>query len=146
MPGQTRPLSLFAQLKASNLSTLNLQIHLESGGGNDTKSKTRSFDVKLPLTHRSIYEPHKATYMHPSGIISYAIFRAPSQNASCGSSAPVLLQLHGAGVETDSEVVRHTMDPLPYLCAFVVFASGVTPWSGDDWRKQNHVSQYSFEC
>jgi predicted esterase len=50
------------------------------------------------------------------------------------SSAPVLLQFHGAGVEADNDMVAHALDPVPDLCAWVVYPTGVTPWSGDDWH------------
>jgi hypothetical protein len=46
----------------------------------------------------------------------------------------VLVVLHGAGLEADSERVRHMLDASPELCAWLLFPSGVTSWSGDDWR------------
>jgi predicted esterase len=45
-----------------------------------------------------------------------------------------MLQLHGAGLEADNEVVVHALDPLPDLCTWVLFPTGVTPWSADDWH------------
>jgi predicted esterase len=45
-----------------------------------------------------------------------------------------MLMLHGAGLEADSDMVRHSLDSLPDLCAWVLFPTGVTPWSGDDWH------------
>lgn len=45
-----------------------------------------------------------------------------------------MLQLHGAGLEAENELVAHALDSLPDLCAWVVFPTGVTPWSGDDWH------------
>lgn len=84
-------------------------------------------------------EAQKITYLHPGGIISYAILRPPSNRVLDGvnhtTSLPVLLSLHGAGVETDSEAVRHSFDEAPDLRAWLLFPSGVTSWSGDDWRK-----------
>lgn len=47
---------------------------------------------------------------------------------------PILLNLHGAGLEADSQRVRHMLDTVPDLRAWVLFPSGVTPWSADDWR------------
>jgi hypothetical protein len=78
------------------------------------------------------------THLHPSGIVSHSILRAPSPNATCVDSsrpAPALIFLHGAGVEVDSSTIRNTFDQLPDLCAWVLCPSGVTTWSGDDWRK-----------
>ena len=51
-----------------------------------------------------------------------------------GQRLPIQLNLHGAGLEADSPQVRHMLDPLPDLRAFVLSPSGVTPWSGDDWH------------
>jgi len=66
------------------------------------------------------------------------MLRPPSPNATCvtngNSSAPVLLQFHGAGVEADNGIVAHSLDPLPDLCAWVLYPTGVTPWSSDDWH------------
>lgn len=77
--------------------------------------------------------------MHPGGIISYAILRAPSMKAIQGlrpdQSLPVLVNLHGAGLEADSQQVRHMLDSAPDLCGWVLFPTGVTSWSGDDWRR-----------
>ena len=86
---------------------------------------------------RTVDSPHKFTYLHPSGIVSYAILRPPSTKAICEVTElklPILLNLHGAGLEAGSDQVRHTLDPVPDLHAWVLFPTGVTPWSGDDWR------------
>jgi len=48
---------------------------------------------------------------------------------------PILLNLHGAGLEADSYQVRHMLDSVPDLHAWVLFPTGGTPWSADDWRK-----------
>lgn len=45
-----------------------------------------------------------------------------------------MLQLHGAGLEAESDLVAHALDSVPDLCAWILFPTGVTPWSGDDWH------------
>ncbi|KAL1587647.1 hypothetical protein WHR41_03449 [Cladosporium halotolerans] len=80
----------------------------------------------------------------PGGMVSYAILRPPSLKAieTCNSpdgKLPILLALHGAGLEADSDQVRHGLDPLPDLCAWVLFPTGVTPWSGDDWHNWGYT-------
>lgn len=94
--------------------------------------------VKVSLQVRSMGEPQKYTFFHQSGILSYAIIRPP-MNTSCyqpyKQNLPVLLSLHGAGLEADDETVRHMLDDAYGVCAFIIFPTGVTPWSGDDWRK-----------
>lgn len=94
--------------------------------------------VMINLTSRSLQETQKYTFQHPSGIISYAIIRPPPLSEACGSSAerlPIFLNLHGAGVEVDSDQARHALDEAYGVCAWMLFPSGVTPWSGDDYRE-----------
>ena len=93
----------------------------------------------LDFSPRNLHEPQKITYRHPGGIISYAILRPPSAAATglvdSYSKLPVLLSLHGAGLEADSHEVRHMLDEVPDLKAWVIFPTGVTSWCGDDWRE-----------
>ncbi len=44
------------------------------------------------------------------------------------------MNLHGAGLESDSHQVRHMLDAVPELGAWVLFPTGMSPWSGDDWH------------
>ena len=94
--------------------------------------------VSYHLSFKDLHAPHKVTFRHRSGIVSYAILRAPPKKVVAISDPkqrlPILLNLHGAGLEADSHQVRHMLDPLPDLRAFVLFPTGVTPWSGDDWH------------
>lgn len=90
------------------------------------------------------YLPQKYTFLHPSGTISYAVIRPPSPNAPCKSSPsnilPILIALHGAGVDADNTQSKEQYDALPDLCSWLVLPSGVTSWSGDDWRKCTGVN------
>ena len=90
-------------------------------------------------TARHSHSPHKITLLHPGGIVSYAILKAPSKKAisrlPSQKRLPILLNLHGAGLEADSHQVRHMLDSVSDLPSWTVFPSGVTPWSGDDWRE-----------
>lgn len=102
---------------------------------NGTQSTT--LQVFQQLNHVPIHRPHKITFVHPGGMASYAMLRPPAKNASCDSrqtKLPVLLALHGAGLEADSPMVTGALDPVDDLCAWVLFPTGVTPWSGDDWH------------
>ena len=95
--------------------------------------------ISHTLLSHDLEEPQKITFLHPGGIVSYAVLRPPSKKASQGVDAntklPVVLHLHGAGVETDSDQVRHTFDEKPDLRGWLLYPSGVTSWCGDDWRK-----------
>jgi hypothetical protein len=100
-------------------------------------SSPEILSIPIPINHVSRYDAHKVTHIHPSGIVSYAVLRPPSKNATCVSDvrpAPVMVLLHGAGVEADSTIVRNSFDKLPDICAWLLMPSGVTTWSGDDWR------------
>ncbi|KAF2640474.1 hypothetical protein P280DRAFT_426472, partial [Massarina eburnea CBS 473.64] len=130
--GQTRPVAFNISLP-NNATFLDYLITYRTVDG-----RLSTLAVSQNLTKASIYEPHKITYLHPGGMVSYAMLRPPAKNASCAagesSSLPVLLALHGAGLEADNGMVAHALDPVPDLCAWVMFPTGVTPWSGDDWH------------
>lgn len=97
----------------------------------------------LELITTSRHAPHKITFLHPSKIVSYAILRAPSQkvvsSVTSSQPLPILFNLHGAGLKSDSYQVRHMLDQVPDLHAWVLFPTGVTSWSGDDWRKPTYA-------
>lgn len=115
--------------------TMSLSILFASNGSASLRSSTI---VPHRFSDRTYDEPHKVTFLLPSGTLSYCILRPPSEKvrnqSSSNHSLPVLLNLHGAGLEADSHQVRHMLDSLPDLRAWVLFPTGVTPWSGDDWR------------
>lgn len=78
------------------------------------------------------------TFLHPSGTVSYAILRAPVHSVNQefkNESLPILLNLHGAGLEAESDQVRHMLDSVKSINAWVLFPTGGTAWSGDDWRE-----------
>ena len=132
--GQTRPLAFNLSLPAYNVSAIHYIITYRALHGD---KKVSTLAVSQSLTKHTIFDPHKITYLHPAGIVSYAMLRAPAKNATCSSGnrpLPVLLGLHGAGLEADNGIVAHALDPVPDLCSWVMFPTGVTPWSGDDWR------------
>jgi hypothetical protein len=142
-PGQTRPVTFrVVNLFSPDVCCANVELFYHWSSEPQTRLSTT---FMVSIEHVDQYKPHRITYKHSSGIITYAILRAPSQNASCSQlllphskaigSAPVLLQLHGAGVDVNDDLIRGSFDKIPDLCAFVISPSGVTTWSGDDWRK-----------
>lgn len=135
-PGQTRQLVFhISSTTGITPDRLSLKIFFTVNGKSSPLSHTT---VSHSFSHRNIYEPHKVTFLLPSRSLSYSILRPPSEivknQFSSNQSLPVLLNLHGAGLEADSHQVRHMLDAVPDLRAWVIFPSGVTPWSGDDWR------------
>ncbi|KAK4990732.1 hypothetical protein LTR50_002268 [Elasticomyces elasticus] len=134
-PQQSRPVALNLSCNSSCDEQVTLTVFYRTKIQPERVLQQNSTQM---LHQRSIYEPHKITFLHPSGIVSYAVLRPPSAQASrqCthDDNLPVLLQLHGAGLEAEADLVAHALDPLPDLCAWVLFPTGVTPWSGDDWH------------
>jgi dipeptidyl aminopeptidase/acylaminoacyl peptidase len=102
--GQTRPVAFNITLPDHNVSTITYNITYKTV---DSAHKF-TLQVSQNLKHVSIYRPHKLTYLHPGGMVSYAMLRPPAKNATCRSGQtklPVLLALHGAGLEADDSMV-----------------------------------------
>lgn len=135
-PGQSRPLSFDVALAYDAAAEVVFEISYKVG---HSSKVLRTSQVRQAVHSRKPEEPQKITYLHPGGIVSYAILRPPSAKAlryACpNASLAVMIGLHGAGVETDSDLVRQTFKDAPDLKAWVLSPSGVTTWSGDDWRK-----------
>ncbi|KAM0713690.1 hypothetical protein Q7P37_010652 [Cladosporium fusiforme] len=138
MPGQSRPVAFRVSCIPST-PTKRVEVEffyrVASKGLDDHVISVTGFPATIETSH----QPQKITYLHPGGMVSYAVLRPPSVTATktCNAtsdSLPIILALHGAGLEADNRLVRHSLDPLPDLCAWVLFPTGVTPWSGDDWH------------
>jgi hypothetical protein len=142
--GQTRPVAFNISLPTRNVSAVHFVITYKTVNADDQISR---LEVSQNLTRQSMYDPHKITYLHPGGMVSYAMLRSPAKNATCpsgGKALPVLLALHGAGLEADNGIVAHALDPVQDLCAWAIFPTGVTSWSGDDWREYfRHLPSYN---
>ena len=135
MPGQSRPLPFLLSLLDPLHQRLTLRIIYSYKNAQDISISTASQKFR----RLTILEPHKITILHAAGVVSHAILRPPSKNVvhdvGLDGTLPVLLNLHGAGLEVDSHQVRHMLDDLPDLRAWVIYPSGGTLWSGDDWRR-----------
>jgi len=132
-PGQTRPVSFTISLGQPDILLVLLVEYSESS------SELQSLDIEIKLQQSRISEPHKYTFLHPSGIVSYAMIRPPSLEVSRQyahtSKLPILLNLHGAGLKADDPQLTHSLDDVSVLPVWTIFPSGVTPWSGDDWHE-----------
>ncbi|KAL6720219.1 hypothetical protein ACLMJK_002140 [Lecanora helva] len=135
-PGQSKSLNLRISLNNSPpppIAQLAIAC-LRAGGHNYLFEST----VSVIFSRKRLNSPHRFTFLHKSGVISYAILRPPQEDLFHGmepvKQLPILLNLHGAGLEADSQQLRSTFDLLPDLAAWVLFPSGVSPWCGDDWR------------
>ena len=134
-PGQSRSLGLRLSAKAPLTESISLEV---TYAASEYPECLLSSEMSHIFSVRSIHRPHKVTFLHPGGIVSYAILRAPSKKVvsemTPQQSLPILLNLHGAGLEAHSHQVRHMLDSVPDLQAWVLFPTGGTPWSADDWR------------
>lgn len=132
---QTRPLTFNISLAESNTDQFAVHIEYRLAGPKDGPTRILPFDISLRERHLS--EAQRFTYLHPSSGVSYAILRPPPAlcNILHGPDAlPVILALHGAGLNVDSVEARAMLDGAYGVCAWMLFPSGVTSWSGDDWR------------
>lgn len=115
---------------------LELDIHYDTIEGYH-----KGIRVQIELRKKTMFEPHKYTFLHPGGFVSYAMIRPPSNNGSGKSTSnvtctlPILLNLHGAGLKADDPQLTSSLDAISGLPAWTIFPAGVTPWSGDDWHQ-----------
>lgn len=77
--------------------------------------------------------PHPTEHQDTNQYHSNGKQNSRKQHGNAGK-LPVLLALHGAGLEASDPMVKHSLDEMEDLCAWVLFPTGVTKWSGDDWR------------
>ncbi|KAF2755095.1 hypothetical protein EJ05DRAFT_519810 [Pseudovirgaria hyperparasitica] len=133
LPGQTRPVAFKVTGTGSNATEITVLLDYALV---ETNASLDSLMANQNLRRKNLYEPHKVTYLHPGGIVSYVMLRPPQQNVSCNTQKdlPVLFFMHGAGNEAESELVSRSFDPVTDICAWVLFPTGVTPWSADDWH------------
>ena len=136
-PGQSRPLKFRITNHPSNSTKVSLLIQYR------VEARASSiFKISTVLTFTqvdSVYDPHIFTFIHPSNIVSFAALRAPSLNPTCKYSPvtklPILLNLHGSGVDVHWRSAQNVYEAMPNLCAWLLIPQGVTLWGGDDWRK-----------
>ena len=132
-PGQTRPLTFVIACKID--CSPNVQIDIEY---NQFGQDSNTLSVSQVIQQRAIHEPHKRTFLHPGGMLSYAILRPPTTKVACptgpDNKLPIFLLFHGAGVEAEDDLYKNAMDPVPDLCAWLLIPTGSTPWRGDDWH------------
>lgn len=133
VPGQSRPVAF-----KIGCARLDWRIRLDVKYRGAGKHQLEILTVKADPVHRAPGQAHKVTFLHPAGAVSYAMVRPPSSKAvdlhRKDNALPIMLGLHGAGVEAEWDDVRNSLEPLPDLPAWVVFPTGGTPWSGDDWH------------
>ena len=105
-PGQSRPIAFQVAcvpgMWSSKIIDLEVFYHEASREQEKLQARVRAFPRSVQKKH----EPQKFTYLHPGGMVSYAVLRPPSPTAldrckTTNGKLPVLLALHGAGLEAD---------------------------------------------
>ncbi|KIW92854.1 uncharacterized protein Z519_06703 [Cladophialophora bantiana CBS 173.52] len=129
-PGQSRPLKLIFDSAYRWDESLKFVLTYSRQG-----SMLHEIAFDIQLEHASMSSLQRITFLHPSGSVSYALLKPPlTANATKNERLPVLLNLHGAGVEVDDALARHMFDDAPYLPAWILTPTGMSPWSSDDWH------------
>ena len=129
-PGQSRPLKLTFDIAAKLNQSLNFALTYREDG---TELQTVTFTVQLD--HSGVSSLQKITFLHPSGAVSYAMLRPPPVfAASSQEEIPILMALHGAGVEASGSLSRHSFDDALDLPAWILIPTGMSLWSSDDWH------------
>ncbi|KAK5058611.1 hypothetical protein LTR84_010874 [Exophiala bonariae] len=130
-PGQSRPLKVVLDLEVGLDKSINFRLSYTP-----EDSLSLQIDFATTLNHAIITDSHKVTFLHPSGVVSYAILRPPRYHltSEISETLPVLVALHGAGVEADSPLVKTAFDAIPDLPGWILSPSGMSTWSGDDWH------------
>ncbi|ETI24184.1 hypothetical protein G647_03553 [Cladophialophora carrionii CBS 160.54] len=128
-PGQSRPLKMTFDVAQKLDNFLYFSIKYSQ---DDSAMHELTFTVVL--THTNASSLQKITFLHPSGVVSYATLKPPSVSAASTHEAAVLLNLHGAGVEAGGPLARHMFDGAPHLPAWILTPTGMSPWSSDDWH------------
>ena len=128
--GQSRPLKLLFDGIHELGNSLDFELKYSvDGAGPEEISFT------APLNHAGSTDLQKITFVHPSGVVSYATLRPPPVTAVIDQPPiPVLLNLHGAGVEAGASLARHMFNDAHDLSAWILTPTGMSPWSSDDWH------------
>ncbi|KAJ5176459.1 uncharacterized protein N7482_002336 [Penicillium canariense] len=127
---QTRPLIFTISLSTLEEQHFSVEVICQTA---DQISRALYFDIDLE--ERALSDSIRITYLHPAGIVSYAILRPPPvESCNVSLAVPVILVLHGAGLAADSSQARGMLDEAYGTCSWMLFPSGVTSWSGDDWH------------
>ncbi|KAK5252368.1 hypothetical protein LTR20_007767 [Exophiala xenobiotica] len=128
-PGQSRPLKMQFDFLRVLTKTVTFTLNYTLAG-----QSLRGIIFEAQLRHTEPSSLQKMTFLHTSGAVSYATLRPPPMALADERNMPVLLNLHGAGVDADGDLARHMFDDTPELPAWILTPTGMTPWSGDDWH------------
>ncbi|KAI8833518.1 hypothetical protein BJ741DRAFT_551218 [Chytriomyces cf. hyalinus JEL632] len=140
-PGQLYPLPIdvdfdLEEKNGAVLTSIHFQVQFY-----DLYTKER-FTVKsaeFTLEKRVWGEPYKLTFLDYDNSVHYAMALPPKKPCSVVGEAncPIVLALHGAGVEASSPFWTEAYKQQDY--AWILFPTGRTPW-GFDWHGPSNLN------
>ncbi|KAI8619925.1 hypothetical protein BC830DRAFT_1101631 [Chytriomyces sp. MP71] len=140
-PGQIYPLPIDVDFdrEESNgavLTSISFELDLYDL---DAKERFVVTSTEFPIVERKWGEPYKITFLDYDNIVHYAMALPPNKECSVANQAncPVILALHGAGVEASNPFWTEAYKRQDY--AWVLFPTGRTPW-GFDWHGPSNLN------
>ncbi|KAI9333717.1 hypothetical protein BDR26DRAFT_868064 [Obelidium mucronatum] len=140
-PGQIYPLPVevdfeFEESQGAVLSSIHFEIEMYDL---DEKDKFMVKSAEFPIRMRVWGEPYKITFLDYDNVVHYAMALPPAKICSAvgENNCPVILALHGAGVEAENPFWTEAYKRQDY--AWILFPSGRTPW-GFDWHGPSNLN------
>ncbi|CAG8556557.1 9213_t:CDS:10, partial [Ambispora gerdemannii] len=137
-PSQQRHLKIHLKLVENNWSQKNISFQLKFGImlENNTYITLKSNVTTIKL--KKFGEPFKFTFEDFDGTVQYAIAIPPLEPIT--NCCPLLLALHGAGVEIEMPFWKNAIKR--QTKAWVLLPSGRTPW-GYDWHGPSRANVFT---
>ncbi|KAJ3283781.1 hypothetical protein HDU79_008768 [Rhizoclosmatium sp. JEL0117] len=134
-PGQVYPLPIDVDFESEEAhGAILTSIHFEIDFYDlDQKDHFVVKSAQFPIRMRTWGEAYKITFLDYDNVVHYAMALPPNKPCSSVGEArcPVILALHGAGVEAESPFWTEAYKRQDY--AWILFPTGRTPW-GFDWH------------
>ncbi|KAG0302935.1 hypothetical protein BGZ98_007110 [Dissophora globulifera] len=137
-PSTHRPITILLERIGDSIDTLEFSLEFElevtSSDANVGENRTVLLETDLiSIERRAWGEPYKYTFLDVDGTVHYAAAIPPSDPSSQpADSAPVLVALHGAGVEV-AQSPFWLSEYQQRERTWIVLPTGRTPW-GYDWH------------
>ncbi|KAG0312763.1 hypothetical protein BGZ99_009275 [Dissophora globulifera] len=137
-PSTHRPIAILLERIGDSIDTLEFSLEFElettSSDANVAENRRALLETDLiSIDRRTWGEPYKYTFLDVDGTVHYAAAIPPSDPSSQpADSAPVLVALHGAGVEV-AQSPFWLSEYQQRERTWIVLPTGRTPW-GYDWH------------
>ncbi|CAG8478874.1 3104_t:CDS:10 [Ambispora leptoticha] len=138
-PSQQRNLKIYLKLADNNQSQNDISFQLKFGIMLENNTYITLNSNTITIISRKFGEPFKFTFEDFDGTVQYAIAIPPLELITTGT-CPLLLALHGAGVETEMSFWKNAIKR--QTKAWVLLPSGRTPW-GYDWHGPSRTNVFT---